>query len=119
MTRMGNAVRGRGSSFGPAHGGERGELAPRQVVVFWCCHGHETVRSFADDVVAPPEWECPQCGCLAGHDKTNPPPKKGHEPFKTHLAYVRERRTEADGEAILAEALERLRQRRGRGQGKS
>jgi hypothetical protein len=31
------------------------------------------------------------------------------EPYKTHLAYVKERRSDADGEAILAEALGRLR----------
>jgi hypothetical protein len=31
------------------------------------------------------------------------------EPYKTHLAYVRERRDDKDGEAILAEALEALR----------
>jgi hypothetical protein len=31
------------------------------------------------------------------------------EPYKTHLAYVKERRSDADGEAILAEALQRLR----------
>jgi len=31
------------------------------------------------------------------------------EPYKTHLAYVRERRNVEDGEAILAEALAKLR----------
>ena len=31
------------------------------------------------------------------------------EPYKTHLAYVRERRSDEDGEAILAEALAKLR----------
>jgi hypothetical protein len=31
------------------------------------------------------------------------------EPYKTHLAYVKERRSAEEGEAILAEALERLR----------
>ena len=31
------------------------------------------------------------------------------EPYKTHLAYVKERRSDSDGEAILAEALARLR----------
>jgi hypothetical protein len=31
------------------------------------------------------------------------------EPYKTHLAYVKERRSDADGDAILTEALERLR----------
>ncbi|MBO0837115.1 MAG: RNA polymerase-binding protein RbpA, partial [Actinobacteria bacterium] len=30
--------------------------------------------------------------------------------YKTHLAYVKERRNDTDGAAILAEALERLRQ---------
>lgn len=32
------------------------------------------------------------------------------EPYKTHLAYVKERRSDADGTAILDEALEALRQ---------
>jgi len=36
------------------------------------------------------------------------------EPYKSHLAYVKERRSDADGEAILAEALAKVRQRRGR-----
>ncbi|MGH3121549.1 MAG: RNA polymerase-binding protein RbpA, partial [Streptosporangiaceae bacterium] len=31
------------------------------------------------------------------------------EPYKTHLAYVKERRTDTDGAAILREALDRLR----------
>ena len=35
------------------------------------------------------------------------------EPYKTHLAYVRERRSDADGDALLEEALTRLHQRRG------
>jgi hypothetical protein len=34
------------------------------------------------------------------------------EPYKTHLAYVRERRNDEDGEAILAEALAKLRGRK-------
>jgi hypothetical protein len=34
------------------------------------------------------------------------------EPYKTHLAYVKERRTDADGEALLNEALETLRRDR-------
>ena len=34
-----------------------------------------------------------------------------NEPYKTHLAYVKERRSDADGEAILNEALEGLRKR--------
>lgn len=38
-----------------------------------------------------------------------PPAPPRTEPYKTHLAYVRERRSDADGEAILAEALAKLR----------
>ncbi len=33
------------------------------------------------------------------------------EPYKTHLAYVKERRSDEDGEAILDEALQTLRDR--------
>ncbi|HEX6871267.1 MAG TPA: RNA polymerase-binding protein RbpA, partial [Micromonosporaceae bacterium] len=43
----------------------------------------------------------------------NPPDRPHTEPYKTHLAYVKERRSEADAEAILAEAMQRLRSRRG------
>ncbi|MCM3523360.1 RNA polymerase-binding protein RbpA, partial [Curtobacterium sp. P97] len=32
--------------------------------------------------------------------------------YKTHLAYVRERRSDADGAALLEEALSKLRARR-------
>ena len=45
----------------------------------------------------------------AGQDRDNPPDPPRTEPYKTHLAYVRERRSDADGEAILAEALAKLR----------
>lgn len=65
------------------------------------------------DVVPPAQWECPRCGLPAGQDQHNPPAAPRVEPYKTHLAYVKERRSEEDGAAILAEALERLRQRRG------
>ena len=38
--------------------------------------------------------------------RLNPPPAPRNEPYKTHLAYVKERRSDADGAAILEEALE-------------
>ena len=44
-------------------------------------------------------------------DAKNPPPPPKTEPYKTHLAYVKERRSEADGAAILEEALAKLRGR--------
>jgi hypothetical protein len=88
---------------------ERGETAPRVRVSFWCANGHETRPSFASDAEVPGSWDCPRCGYPAGPDATNTPAPPRTEPYKTHLAYVRERRDEKDGEAILAEALARLR----------
>jgi hypothetical protein len=92
---------------------ERGEAAPRRSVAFWCAHGHETRPSFAADAVVPELWDCPRCGLPASRDQLNPPPPPRNEPYKTHLAYVKERRSDADGAVILEEALNELRHRRG------
>lgn len=92
---------------------ERGVSVPRTQVVFWCANRHDTRISFACDVDVPATWDCPRCGLPAGQDETNPPPAPRNEPYKTHLAYVRERRSDADGDALLEEALTRLRARRG------
>ena len=110
---IGNAIRGSRVGSGPMRWSERGDEAPRRSVSYWCTHGHHTEPSFAMDVVPPAQWECPRCGLPAGQDQHNPPAPPRAEPYKTHLAYVKERRSEEDGAAILAEALERLRQRRG------
>ncbi len=88
---------------------ERGEGAPRICVSFWCANNHQTRPSFSADAAIPETWECPRCGSPAGRDEQNPPARLRAEPYRTHLAYVKERRTAADGEAILAEALARLR----------
>ena len=105
----GNAIRGSRVGAGPMGEAERGEAAPRVWVTFWCSNGHETRPSFATDAAVPDQWECPRCGFPAGQDQANPPAPPRVEPYKTHLAYVKERRSDADGEAILAEALQRLR----------
>ena len=88
---------------------ERGEAAPRFRVSFWCANGHETRPSFSAEALIPETWDCPRCGLPAGQDGENPPSPPRTEPYKTHLAYVRERRSDTDGEAILAEALAKLR----------
>ncbi|MHB2022899.1 MAG: RNA polymerase-binding protein RbpA [Mycobacteriales bacterium] len=107
----GNAIRGSRVGAGPMGEAERGESAPRRRVPFWCANNHETRPSFALDVAVPEVWDCPRCGLPAGRDREHTPTPPRNEPYKTHLAYVRERRDEADGEAILAEALARLRQK--------
>jgi hypothetical protein len=88
---------------------ERGEAAPRVRVSFWCANMHETRPSFASDAAVPELWDCPRCGLPAGQDESAPPAPPKNEPYKTHLAYVKERRSDKDGKAILEEALERLR----------
>ncbi len=107
----GNAIRGSRVGAGPMGEAERGDAAPRVRISYWFAHGHQTQPSFAQDPQsAPPEfWDCPRCGFPAGQDKDNPPAQTKVEPYKTHLAYVRERRNVEDGEAILAEALAKLR----------
>jgi hypothetical protein len=107
----GNAIRGSRVGAGPMGEAERGEAAPRVRMSYWCANGHETKPSFAEDnTVSPPEtWDCPRCGLPAGQDPENPPSAPKTEPYKTHLAYVKERRSDKDGAAILDEALAKLR----------
>ena len=105
----GNAIRGSRVGAGPMGEAERGEAAPRVRVSFFCCNGHQTVPSFANDAQVPDLWDCPRCGVPAGRDAESPPAPPHVEPYKTHLAYVKERRSDVDGAAILAEALQRLR----------
>lgn len=109
----GNAIRGSRVGAGPMGEAERGESAPRRFVSFWCCNGHETRPSFSEEagLVVPDEWDCPRCGLPAGQDRDNPPSPPKVEPYKTHLAYVKERRSVEDGAAILEEALASLRGR--------
>ena len=97
---------------------ERGDVAARVYVSYWCANGHETRPSFSDEtaIEVPTEWDCPRCGFPAGQDRLNPPSPSRNEPYKTHLAYVKERRSDAEAAAILTEALEGLRARRAAGE---
>ena len=114
MAGGGNAIRGSRVGAGPMGEAERGDTAPRRRVSYWCSNGHETQPSFAQEGGSdiPETWDCQRCGFPAGQDRANPPSPPRNEPYKTHLAYVKERRSDADGEAILATALEKVRARR-------
>ncbi len=72
-------------------------------MTFYCANRHETRPSFATDVAVPETWDCPRCGSPPTRTRRTPAPPKT-EPYKTHLAYVKERRSDEDGEAILEEA---------------
>lgn len=105
----GNAIRGTRVGAGPTGESERGETEPRACISYFCSNGHITTPSFASEAEIPESWDCPRCGLQAGRDNRNPPVPSRSEPYKTHLAYVKERRSDADGAAILEEALGRLR----------
>jgi RNA polymerase-binding protein len=96
---------------------DRGYHADRIQVSYWDELGNETVRNFAanlpDDEI-PDIIDSPSTGLPAGRDQANPPSVAKLEPYKTHLAYVKERRSEAEAAELLEEALLQLRTRRGK-----
>ncbi len=106
-------MRGSRIGAGPMGESERGVVAPRTPVTFWCYNLHETQLSFADDpsVIVPTIIDCRRCGMPAGTDMDHPPAVPVTAPFKTHMAYVRERRTQTEGDALVDQALKALRGR--------
>ena len=116
MASGGSAIRGSRVGAGPMGEQDRGYHAERVQISYWDELGNETVRFFAanlpDDEI-PITIDSPQSGLPAGRDKENPPSVAKLEPYKTHLAYVKERRTEEEAESLLGDALSQLRARRG------
>lgn len=112
MAGGGSAIRGSRVGAGPMGEAERGDAAPRQNVTYFCSHGHRTLIAFAVEALAPAMWDCPRCGLPASQDSDNPPPAVKVAPYKTHLAYVKERRSDAEAKDILNEAIATLRARR-------
>ena len=115
MAGGGSAIRGSRVGAGPMGEAERGDTAPRLYVSYFCAHGHETRPAFAADAAVPAVWDCPRCGMPSNLDAKNPPPPPKTEPYKTHLAYVKERRTPEEATQLLDEALQKLRSAEGRG----
>lgn len=108
------AIRGTrvGAGGGPAGESERGETAPRRRITYYCANGHVSNPSFVMDVATPETWDC-RCGLPAGQDPQSPPELQPIEPYKSHLAYVQERRSEKAGNDLLEEALAKIRTKRG------
>src|SRR4051794_38519122 len=95
---------------------ERGDSAPRQRGGYFCAHEHEPGITFAVEAQGPAPWACPRGAFPASLDSDTPPPPPKIEPYKTHLAYVKERRSDQEAEDILDEAIQTLRDRRKRGE---
>lgn len=111
------AIRGSRVGAGPMGEQDNGFQAERVTLTYYCFNNHNFSAAFASSVVfeeIPVELDCPHCGLPAGQDKDNPPQIAKHEPYKTHLAYVKERRTEAEAKALLEEAVATVRERRER-----
>ena len=79
----------------------------------WATRPSATSRPASPRRRSPTRSTRPHSGLPAGRDKENPPALAKTEPYKTHLAYVKERRTEEEAEQLLDDALKQLRDRRG------
>jgi len=110
------AIRGSRIGAGPMGEAERGEAAPRQLVTYFCTNDHVTELQFSLEADVPESWDCPRCGMPSSVDEQNRPTAPKIEPYKTHLAYVKERRSETEAAEILTEAIETLRSKRKTGE---
>lgn len=115
MSTGGAAIRGSRVGAGPMGEQDRGFKAERFTVNYYCSAGHSYSPQYAlavDLSDIPEIIDCPNCGLPAGQDKANPPVIAKHEPYKTHLAYVKERRTLKEAKELLDEAVAAVRVRR-------
>ena len=114
-TTGGSAIRGSRVGAGPMGEEDRGFKAERIERTYYCVMGHQQTQAFAATVLEeeiPVQIDCPNCGLPAGLDSKNPPTTAKHEPYKTHLAYVKERRTDAEAKELLEEAVASVKSRR-------
>lgn len=116
MATGGNAIRGTRVGSGPMGEQDHGFHADRVAISYWDALGNETIRYFAaglPEEEIPEVIDHPQSGLPAGRDRNNPPEVAKAEPYKTHLAYVKERRSDEEAAELLEDALRQLRERRG------
>ena len=89
------------------------DLAPRRDVPFDCPNGHHFSVPFAIEAELPAMWECRVCGAMSTASTGDSPSPKKVKPPRSHWDMLMERRTVEDLEAVLAERLEVIRERRG------
>jgi hypothetical protein len=94
---------------GPAGEPDSGEFTVAKVVVLYhCVNKHQTFVPFTRTAMPPPRWECRVCWEPAGTDPLDPPSRVArHRGEKTHLERVRDRRTQVEGDLLMAESLTR------------
>jgi hypothetical protein len=90
--------------------GETGvEFAPRRTLGFDCTVGHHFGIVFAEEADMPATWDCPRCGEPATRSDGFSADAKDVKPVRTHWDMLRERRSIAELEELLAERLTLLR----------
>lgn len=92
---------------------DHGKPLPRIRVSYWCAKGHETTPVFLklpEDQI-PLVWDCRKCGGPASRDGEAAAADALDDGYKSHLEYVKERRSDQDAEDVLAGAREKLRAR--------
>jgi hypothetical protein len=78
------------------------------VVLYHCANKHQTRVPFIWTATPPSQWECRVCWQPAGTDPLDPPSRVArHVGEKTPLEHVRDRRTQAEGDRLMAESLAR------------
>lgn len=85
------------------------EFAARQEVGYDCPRQHHFSLVFSAEADIPALWECPRCGAESLRSDGQRPEAKEEKPVRTHWDMLRERRSIAELEDLLAERLTLLR----------
>lgn len=85
------------------------EFAARQEVGYDCPRQHHFSLVFSAEADIPTLWECPRCGAESLRSDGERPEAKEEKPARTHWDMLRERRSIAELEDLLAERLTLLR----------
>ena len=84
-------------------------LSPRLELDFDCPAHHHFSVTFSAEASLPPVWDCPTCWAPALRSDGVRAAAEPHKPIRTHWDMLRERRSIAELEEILAERLALLR----------
>jgi len=90
---------------------DRGEApVERRVADYWCAKDHHTAAAFAADIDPPVEWPCRVCSGPSSLERGAATVAARPRLFpRTPYEFLMMRRSEEDGEQVLAEALKAMR----------
>jgi hypothetical protein len=108
-TAKSGTMQGTRAGAGPAGEPDSCEFTVAKVVVLYqCANKHQTRVPFIWTATPPSQWECQVCWEPAGTDLLDPPSRVARQRReKTHLERVRYRRTQVEGDRLMAESLAR------------